>query len=396
MPADQLRKRARKEGRAPPDDGKNNVKVVEVKMYAGKQPVDFDDMTFQDVIKKLRTHEIVSKRVNIRFHKKDMDEHYNFDVDAASITVDEMKKILIKKLGPPSLTGFNVSNILMYERGIQPGLPLEGEQLRECFGPRPAIDIEVYPVNPEVVLLCKVKKWGLFVKEQFEIKILDHLLLKDLKEALVAKLQEAENPKIKQRNFTVEDITFKLKGTPIDKDGEARLRRKFGIGANDLWLRAFQLKDNAPVIIPLGRPSKPRPAPPEESPAPPKESPASPEDSSAPLEDSSAPPEDSSAPPEDSSAPPEDSPAPPEDSSAPPEDSPAPPQDNPASPKDNPARPHDSPAPSKDSPGPAKDSSPPPEDASAPSKDGNFPASGPNPSENGPTPSENGPAPPRD
>lgn len=41
------------------------------------------------------------------------------------LQVDEMKKILIKKLGPPSLTGFNVSSILMYERGVQPGLPLE-------------------------------------------------------------------------------------------------------------------------------------------------------------------------------------------------------------------------------------------------------------------------------
>lgn len=34
----------------------------------------------------------------------------------------------------------------------------QGEQLRECFGPRSSIDIEVYPVNPEVVLACKVKK----------------------------------------------------------------------------------------------------------------------------------------------------------------------------------------------------------------------------------------------
>lgn len=48
-----------------------------------------------------------------------------FRVVLSLVQVEELKQVLIKKLGPPSLTGFSTKNILMYERGVQPGLPLE-------------------------------------------------------------------------------------------------------------------------------------------------------------------------------------------------------------------------------------------------------------------------------
>ncbi|PFH36791.1 hypothetical protein BESB_049830 [Besnoitia besnoiti] len=250
MPADQLRLAAKAAGRLPPDD-RDKRKVVEVTMFAGKGPVDFDDMVYQDVIKKLRTHEIIMKRINIRLHKDNDDEKYIFNVDASLLTVDNLKRDLIKCLGPSSFTGLTTDNILLYARQVQPGKPLEGLEIQECIGPRPALDVEVYPMHPEMTLLCKVKKWGLSTKEQFEVKVQDHLLLKDLKKLLVNRLQKSENPQVQQRNYTVENLKFKLNGKSINPARESRLRRRYGIPTDDLWLRAFNIKEGSHIVIPL-------------------------------------------------------------------------------------------------------------------------------------------------
>ncbi|CBZ50834.1 conserved hypothetical protein [Neospora caninum Liverpool] len=250
MPTEQLRKRAQLEGRLPPDDG-DGVNLVEVKMYAGKEPINFHDLFFQDVIKKLQTHERIMKHITVRLRKKDDDTKYYFYVDIAFLTAETLKADLIKRLGPSSLTGLTADNILMYIRQEQPGRPLEGLQIRDCIGTRRAIEIEVYPMNPEVHVVCKVKKWGLCTQEQFTIRIQDHLLLNDLKEILVTRLRNLTNPKILHRDYTVGGLKFKLNGISINPTSEASLKRKYGIPAGELWLRAFNLNEGSLVVISL-------------------------------------------------------------------------------------------------------------------------------------------------
>ncbi|ESS33519.1 ubiquitin family protein [Toxoplasma gondii VEG] len=250
MPADQLRKKAQAEDRVPPDDS-DGVHVVEVKMYTGKAPIDFDDSFFKDIIKKLQTHEQIMKHISVRVHRKGDDAKYNFHLDISFLTVESLKEDLINRLGPSSLTGLNADNILMYIRQEQPGRPLEGLQIRDRFGTRSSMEIEVFPINPEVTVVCKVKKWGLKTEEEFNIRIQDHFLLDDLKQILVTRLRSSANPKILQRDYTVGNLKFKLNGISINSKKEAALRRKYGIPAGELWLRAFNLKEGSLVVIPL-------------------------------------------------------------------------------------------------------------------------------------------------
>ena len=46
-------------------------------------------------------------------------------VRAGFCQVNEFKAELLRKMGPSSLTGLNMDNLILYERGVQPGRPLE-------------------------------------------------------------------------------------------------------------------------------------------------------------------------------------------------------------------------------------------------------------------------------
>lgn len=252
IPADQLRKKSRAAGMLDDvDDESGNTKVARCFVYVNATPLDFSDMMMDEVINKLRTKRAGEvKQIMYRMQHRGVESKYCIAVDSASITVDEFKAILLKKLGPPSLTGLTADKLLLYEREVQPGRPLEGKDLQSLFGSKIKIDIEVFAVNDPVTLRVIVKKClGLVIVEQHELSILDHLVVEDLKLRVCEVMKRSTNPSVSGAPVTPANIRMKVNGSSLSKKGSKKLVKKFGIPPEKLWLRAFGLKDKSPVIV---------------------------------------------------------------------------------------------------------------------------------------------------
>ncbi|KAL8442198.1 hypothetical protein Emed_007396 [Eimeria media] len=206
MPVDQLRKMSREAGlleneTTEKEDGE--AKVARCFLWVGSSPIDFEDMMLDGIIKKLRSR---------------------------AAEVDEFRKMLQKKIGPASLTGLDAEKMLFYERGVQPGRPLEGTDFQPLFGPRIKIDIDGYLVHDPVVVRLFVKKWlGMLTVEQHELTVEDHLLEEDLVALVAEILRESIKKDVAELGATPEAIHLKINGVSLSKHGSKKLIKKFGV-----------------------------------------------------------------------------------------------------------------------------------------------------------------------
>ncbi|KAL8275578.1 hypothetical protein Esti_000529 [Eimeria stiedai] len=252
MPVDQLRKMSRAAGMLGGESEKEDgdPKVARCFVWVGASPIDFDDMMLDGVIKKLRSRAREMKEIQLRVTNKGLESKYRIQVDSGSIMVHEFRKMLQKKIGPASLTGLDAEKMLFYERGVQPGRPLEGPDFQPLFGTRIRIDIDGYLVHDPVVVRLFVKKWlGLLTVEQHELTVEDHLLEEDLVALVAETLKDSVNKNVAELGATPEAIHMKVNGFSLNKHGSKKLIKKFGVPPEKLWLRAFELKDRSPVVV---------------------------------------------------------------------------------------------------------------------------------------------------
>ncbi|KAL8455896.1 hypothetical protein Emag_000270 [Eimeria magna] len=232
MPVDQLRKMSRAAGLLGEESEKEDgePKLARCFLWVGSSPIDFDDMMLDGIIRKLRSRAGEVREILLR--------------------VDEFRKMLQKKIGPASLTGLDAEKMLFYERGVQPGRPLEGPDFQPLFGTRIRIDIDGYLVHDPMVLRLFVKKWlGMLTVEQHELTVEDHLLEEDLVALVAEILRDSLKKEVAELGATPESIHLKINGVSLSKNGSKKLVKKFGVSPEKLWLRAFDIRDRSPVVV---------------------------------------------------------------------------------------------------------------------------------------------------
>ncbi|KAL8429387.1 hypothetical protein Efla_001225 [Eimeria flavescens] len=249
MPVDQLRKMSRSAGLLDDEEG-DSPKLARCFVWVNATPIDFEDMLLDDIIKKLKPHTGETKQIMLRVCNKGSESKYCISVDSAHITVDEFRKLLQKKMGPPIVTGLDAEKMLFYERGVQPGRPLEGEDFQPLFGTKIKIDVDGYLVHDPVVVRLLVKKWlGLLTVEEHELTVEDHLLEEDLLALVAEALKDSHNLSVSELAASPDAIHMKVNGVSLSKNGTKRIIKKFGVPPQKLWLRAFDIKDRSPVVV---------------------------------------------------------------------------------------------------------------------------------------------------
>ncbi|CDJ48969.1 hypothetical protein, conserved [Eimeria brunetti] len=252
MPSEQMRKKARAEGLLEGEEEKEGEpKLAPCFLYVNPKPLDFSDMLNEDLIKKLRGKaQGEKKQIIFRIKLNGAENKLCIPVDSSSVTVDQFKQTLLKKLGPTSITGLTAEKLLLYEREKQPGRPLEGTDLQPLFGTKIKIDVDGFPVNDPVSLRILIKKYmGFITVEEHSVSMYDHLLVCDLIEKICEDMKNSENKTVAEAEVTPENIQLKINGHSLSKKGMKDLVKKFGIPPNQLWLRAFNVKDKSPVIV---------------------------------------------------------------------------------------------------------------------------------------------------
>lgn len=251
VPVDQLRKMCRSAGVITDADEQGGMKLARCFVYINAVPLDFDNMMLDDLISKLRAKRVgEEKQIVYRMELGGSERKFSISVDSASITVEQFKSILMKKMGPSSVTGLAPEQLLLYERSVQPGRPLEGTDLQPLFGSKIRIDVDGFVKHDPVLLRVTVKKWmGFVIVEHHELSVLDHMVVEDLKKEVCELLKNSTNSFVSNAPVTPENIKLKINGYPLTKNGCKKLVKKFGIPPQNLWLRAFNLKDRSTVNV---------------------------------------------------------------------------------------------------------------------------------------------------
>lgn len=252
IPADQLRKKSKAAGMLDDvEEKEGEPKKARCFLYVNPTPLDFSDMLNDDLIKKLRGKaEGEIKQIVFRINLQGAESRLCIPVDSSSITVDQFKQMVLKKLGPSSLTGLTPDKLLLYERETQPGRPLEGADLQPLFGTKIKIDVDGFPVNDPVCLRIVIKKcMGFRTVEEHTVSMYDHLLVCDLVERICEDMKNSENRTVAEANVTPGNIQLKINGHSMSKKGLKDLVKKFGISPDHLWLRAFNVKDKSPILV---------------------------------------------------------------------------------------------------------------------------------------------------
>ncbi|OEH74235.1 hypothetical protein cyc_01900 [Cyclospora cayetanensis] len=212
IPADQLRKKSRAAGMLDDNEDEGEPKLARCFLYISPTPLDFGNMMLDDLIQKLRgKRKGEVKQIIFRMQVAGSENKFCINVDSASVT---------------------------------------GKEIQPLFGTRIKIDIDGYLMHEPVILRIAVKKcMGLATIEKYDISMLDHLVVADLKGRVCSAMKSSSNAAVAQAPVNPHNIRLKINGYSVYKNGVKRLVKKFGIPPDELWLRAFKVKNYSPVNV---------------------------------------------------------------------------------------------------------------------------------------------------
>lgn len=222
----------------------NGNRQIVLKVWPGDLPIDFERNEETEAISILE--KISVPKIKIVVIKESDETEFVVDVNPDTLSVDSLKKVVIRRLGAGAL-GLREESVLFFDPRCRAGVELNDNRLAALC--REASSVLM--CQKALLKLRVVLRKSLFSSHKFDVEIHDLDTLEDLRRAICARAAE-ETP---VKDLDPDTIRLKIRGTTIDTNYEKWYYRKQGRPLGDCWMRFFELKGGDKIDVKAGTPA---------------------------------------------------------------------------------------------------------------------------------------------